>query len=82
MYFLILIWKRETYFSFSWRNIDVRDIRDKAIGFIDGDLIESFLDLTPQEMQNVVDGRNGGRRLESSVEDLCKVVEELMSVHS
>lgn len=50
--------------------------------FIDGDLIESFLDLTPQQMQMVVDGRNGGRRLEKSVEDLCKVVEELMSVHS
>lgn len=49
--------------------------------FIDGDLIESFLDLTPQQMQNVVDGAHGGRKLDKSVEELCKVVEELMNAH-
>jgi DNA damage-binding protein 1 len=58
------------------------DRKDEAINFIDGDLIESFLDLTPQQMQGVLDGQHGGRKLDSTIEDLCKVVEELMSVHS
>ena len=63
LHYWVLIKNRRAHIcSFSWRNVDVRDIRDKAVNFIDGDLIESFLDLTPQEMQNVVDGRNGGRR--------------------
>lgn len=57
------------------------DRKDEAVNFIDGDLIESFLDLTPQQMQEVVDGIHGGRKLDRSVEDLCKVVEELMSAH-
>lgn len=57
------------------------DRKDEAVNFIDGDLIESFLDLTPQQMQEVVDGLYGGRKLDKSVEDLCKVVEELMSAH-
>lgn len=57
------------------------DRKDEAVNFIDGDLIESYLDLTPQQMQEVVDGLYGGRKLDKSVEDLCKVVEELMSAH-
>lgn len=57
------------------------DRKDDAVNFIDGDLIESFLDLTPQQMQSVVDGAHGGRKLDRSVEELCKVVEELMSAH-
>lgn len=57
------------------------DRKEEAVNFIDGDLIESFLDLTPQQMQEVVDGLHGGRKLDKSVEDLCKVVEELMSAH-
>ncbi|KAF7723645.1 DNA damage-binding protein 1a [Apophysomyces ossiformis] len=65
-----------------WRKVSLMDRIDKCSNFIDGDLIESFLDLTPQQMQKVVDGHSGGRKLDSSVEDLCKVVEELMSIHS
>ncbi|RCH96072.1 DNA damage-binding protein 1a [Rhizopus stolonifer] len=64
-----------------WRSVSIMDRKDDAVNFIDGDLIESFLDLTPQQMQGVVDGVAGGRKLDKSVEDLCKVVEELMSTH-
>ncbi|KAF1802332.1 mono-functional DNA-alkylating methyl methanesulfonate N-term-domain-containing protein [Mucor lusitanicus] len=64
-----------------WRSVSIMDRKDEAVNFIDGDLIESFLDLTPQQMQAVVDGLYGGRKLDKSVEDLCKVVEELMSAH-
>ncbi|KAI9495111.1 mono-functional DNA-alkylating methyl methanesulfonate N-term-domain-containing protein [Zychaea mexicana] len=65
-----------------WRSIAINDIRDKSSHFIDGDLIESFLDLTPQQMRGVVEGHNGGRKLDYTVERLCQVVEELMSIHS
>ncbi|KAI8386817.1 mono-functional DNA-alkylating methyl methanesulfonate N-term-domain-containing protein [Blakeslea trispora] len=64
-----------------WRSVSIMNRKDDAVNFIDGDLIESFLDLTPQQMQNVVDGVGGGRKLDKSVEDICKVVEELMSLH-
>ncbi|KAI8994749.1 CPSF A subunit region-domain-containing protein [Pilobolus umbonatus] len=65
-----------------WRSVSIMDRKEEAANFIDGDLIESFLDLTPQQMQEVIDGQHGGRKLDLSVEDLCKVVEELMSIHS
>ncbi|KAI7870661.1 mono-functional DNA-alkylating methyl methanesulfonate N-term-domain-containing protein [Spinellus fusiger] len=65
-----------------WRNWSIKDHQELSCNVIDGDLIESFLDLTPQQMQGVVDGQNGGRKLDLTIEDLCKVVEELMSVHS
>lgn len=58
------------------------DRNEESSHFIDGDLIESFLDLTPQQMQRVIDGHHGGKKLDHSIEDLCKVVEELMSLHS
>ncbi|KAI8096333.1 mono-functional DNA-alkylating methyl methanesulfonate N-term-domain-containing protein [Halteromyces radiatus] len=65
-----------------WRSVVTMGRKEQSSNFIDGDLIESFLDLTPQQMQQVVDGHHGGKKLDRSVEDLCKVVEELMSLHS
>ncbi|CAO3588837.1 unnamed protein product [Absidia cylindrospora] len=66
-----------------WRSVCTMDRKEESSHFIDGDLIESFLDLTPQQMQQVVDGHQyGGKKLDHSIEDLCKVVEELMSLHS
>lgn len=66
-----------------WRNIAATlERKEERSYFIDGDLIESFLDLTPQQMQQVIDGHNNGKRLDYSIEDVCKVVEELMSLHS
>ncbi|KAG1174443.1 hypothetical protein G6F70_004910 [Rhizopus microsporus] len=65
-----------------WRNVNIMGRKEEATNFIDGDLIESFLDLSSYQMQSVVDGIHGGRKLDVTVEDLCKVVEELMSIHS
>ncbi|CAO3669571.1 unnamed protein product [Rhizopus stolonifer] len=65
-----------------WRNVNIANRKEEAMNFIDGDLIESFLDLSSQQMQSVVDGLQGGRKLDLTVENLCKVVEELMSIHS
>lgn len=41
---------------FSWRSYYTEQKRDASMGFIDGDLIESFLDLTRDKMHEVVLG--------------------------
>eukprot|EP00240_Pyramimonas_obovata_P000173 CAMPEP_0118957844 /NCGR_PEP_ID=MMETSP1169-20130426/62317_1 /TAXON_ID=36882 /ORGANISM="Pyramimonas obovata, Strain CCMP722" /LENGTH=1091 /DNA_ID=CAMNT_0006905945 /DNA_START=129 /DNA_END=3404 /DNA_ORIENTATION=- len=46
-----------------------------ATNFVDGDLIESFLDLSKPKMDEVA------VHMETSVEDLCKRVEELTRLH-
>lgn len=46
-----------------------------ATNFVDGDLIESFLDLSKPRMDEVA------VHMEISVEDLCKRVEELTRLH-
>uniref|UniRef100_A0A8C5Q5A7 DNA damage-binding protein 1 n=1 Tax=Leptobrachium leishanense TaxID=445787 RepID=A0A8C5Q5A7_9ANUR len=58
---------------------------EPATGFIDGDLIESFLDISRPKMQEVVanlqidDG--SGMKRETTVDDLIKIVEELTRIH-
>ncbi|CAH2326208.1 DNA damage-binding 1 [Pelobates cultripes] len=58
---------------------------ESATGFIDGDLIESFLDISRPKMQEVVanlqidDG--SGMKRETTVDDLIKIVEELTRIH-
>ncbi|CAM5160119.1 unnamed protein product, partial [Natator depressus] len=58
---------------------------EPATGFIDGDLIESFLDISRPKMQEVVanlqidDG--SGMKREATVDDLIKIVEELTRIH-
>jgi len=54
-----------------WRNFSNERKTVSAKSFIDGDLIESFLDLKPKAMQEVVHG------LDVSVEELCKRIESL-----
>uniref|UniRef100_A0A3Q2R3P2 DNA damage-binding protein 1 n=1 Tax=Fundulus heteroclitus TaxID=8078 RepID=A0A3Q2R3P2_FUNHE len=58
---------------------------EQATGFIDGDLIESFLDLSRAKMQEVVstlqidDG--SGMKREATVDEVIKIVEELTRIH-
>jgi len=54
-----------------WRSFCNERVTEEALGFIDGDLIESFLDLKRDKMEQVVKG------LDISVEDLCKKIETL-----
>ena len=42
--------------SISWRSFHTDRKTEPAFGFIDGDLIESFLDLTRDKMQEIVQG--------------------------
>jgi len=41
---------------FSWRSFHTDQKTEPFIGFIDGDLIESYLDLNRDKMQEIVQG--------------------------
>ncbi|XP_051919016.1 DNA damage-binding protein 1 [Hippocampus zosterae] len=68
-----------------WRSFHTERKTDQATGFIDGDLIESFLDLGRAKMQEVVstlqidDG--SGMKREATVDEVIKIVEELTRIH-
>ncbi|XP_061132404.1 DNA damage-binding protein 1 [Syngnathus typhle] len=68
-----------------WRSFHTERKTDHATGFIDGDLIESFLDLGRAKMQEVVstlqidDG--SGMKREATVDEVIKIVEELTRIH-
>ncbi|CAG5121930.1 unnamed protein product, partial [Candidula unifasciata] len=67
-----------------WRSYYTEQKRDAAMGFIDGDLIESFLDLNRDKMQEVVQGLqldDGDMKRDATVDDLVKIVEELTRIH-
>lgn len=68
-----------------WRSFSNERKQEPASGFVDGDLIESFLDLPRAKMEEVVSGLQiddgSGVKKECSVEDLVKVVEELTRIH-
>merc|ERR1719336_107975 len=71
----------------NWRSFS-SDKKDEACeGFIDGDLIESFLDLDRTTMSEVVTGlqrldpNGGGAKVSVSVDDAIKIVEDLTRIH-
>uniref|UniRef100_A0A3Q1JGR7 DNA damage-binding protein 1 n=1 Tax=Anabas testudineus TaxID=64144 RepID=A0A3Q1JGR7_ANATE len=69
----------------NWRSFHTERKTEQATGFIDGDLIESFLDLGRAKMQEVVstlqidDG--SGMKREATVDEVIKIVEELTRIH-
>ncbi|KAK4884026.1 hypothetical protein RN001_000297 [Aquatica leii] len=68
-----------------WRSFHTDIKTEPCEGFIDGDLIESFLDLSSDKMKEVVDGLQlvgeGGMKQECTVDDLIKMVEDLTRIH-
>uniref|UniRef100_L7M756 Putative dna damage-binding protein 1 n=1 Tax=Rhipicephalus pulchellus TaxID=72859 RepID=L7M756_RHIPC len=68
-----------------WRSFSTERKTEPAVGFIDGDLIESFLDLSRDKMQEVVQGiqmdDGSGMKRDASVDDLIKIIEELSRIH-
>ncbi|XP_064600976.1 DNA damage-binding protein 1-like [Liolophura sinensis] len=68
-----------------WRSFYTERKLESAEGFIDGDLIESFLDLSREKMQEVVQGLQmddgSGMKREATVDDLLKMIEELTRIH-
>jgi len=67
-----------------WRSFHNERKTESAAGFIDGDLIESYLDLSRAQMAEVVNGlqmTEDGMKKDCSVDDLVKIVEELSRIH-
>ncbi|XP_055373755.1 DNA damage-binding protein 1 [Condylostylus longicornis] len=67
-----------------WRSFYTNQKIEVCEGFIDGDLIESFLDLTRNKMSDTVKGLEmtvNGTKQEVTVEDVIKVVEDLTRIH-
>nr|CAI5832421.1 unnamed protein product [Callosobruchus analis] len=60
-----------------WRAFHTDIKTENCEGFVDGDLIESFLDLSPDKMEEVADGL--GQTV--SVEYLVKMIEDLTRIH-
>lgn len=68
-----------------WRTFENRRAATEARNFIDGDLIESFLDLSKTQMHQVADLLNADGNVEDmapfTVEDLTTRIEELAQLH-
>ncbi|XP_047994134.1 DNA damage-binding protein 1 [Leguminivora glycinivorella] len=68
-----------------WRSFNTDIKTEPAEGFIDGDLIESFLDLSRDKQKEAVKGLQiddgGGMMRDATVDDLVKIVEDLTRIH-
>lgn len=68
-----------------WRSFNTDIKTEPAEGFIDGDLIESFLDLSREMQKETVMGLQiddgGGMMRKATVDDLIKIVEEIGRAH-
>ncbi|KAF5292358.1 hypothetical protein FQA39_LY03392 [Lamprigera yunnana] len=68
-----------------WRSFHTDIKTEPCEGFIDGDLVETFLDLSADKMREVVDGLqfvgDGGMKQECTADDLIKMVEDLTRIH-
>lgn len=67
-----------------WRSFHNDRKTEPAVGCIDGDLIESFLDLPRAQMKDIVNGLQideDGMKRDCTEDDLIKIVEELNRIH-
>uniref|UniRef100_A0A1B6IJV9 RSE1/DDB1/CPSF1 C-terminal domain-containing protein n=1 Tax=Homalodisca liturata TaxID=320908 RepID=A0A1B6IJV9_9HEMI len=68
-----------------WRSFTTDVKTEPCEGFIDGDLVESFLDLSPKDMKEVAAGlqidNGSGMKQDATVDDLIKIVEDLTRIH-
>lgn len=67
-----------------WRSFHTEMKTENSEGFIDGDLVESFLDLTREKMHEAALGLQidvEGTKKEANVDDIIKIVEDLTRIH-
>ncbi|GLV40180.1 piccolo [Carabus blaptoides fortunei] len=68
-----------------WRSFNTDIKTEPSEGFIDGDLIESFLDLNTDKMKEVTEGlqmeSDSGTKQDCTVDDLVKMIEDLTRIH-
>uniref|UniRef100_A0A915KYR4 DNA damage-binding protein 1 n=1 Tax=Romanomermis culicivorax TaxID=13658 RepID=A0A915KYR4_ROMCU len=71
----------------SWPSVDRDDGVESVVGFVDGDLIESFLDLSADQMSNVINGmqmvddETSDMKRKATVDDVIKIVEGLSQLN-
>ncbi|KAF7492574.1 DNA damage-binding protein 1 [Sarcoptes scabiei] len=63
-----------------WRTYTVEQRQEKLDYFIDGDLIETFLDMNQEQMSKMIEGIKMESIENVTVEDVIKVVEELSRI--
>ena len=54
---------------------------EEPFRFVDGDLVEKFLDLDPETQDLVIKGRKESDQLDHSVEQMKDIVEALKRLH-
>ncbi len=68
-----------------WRSFYNERKSEPMEGFVDGDLVETFLDLDRPTMENIVSGMQisdgSGMKTDAKVEDIIKIVEDLTRIH-
>jgi DNA damage-binding protein 1 len=65
----------------SWREFRSDSRTLPSTNFVDGDLIELFLDLSQDEINDVLEGADGGDPIKVPVEEITRLVEELSRLH-
>lgn len=67
-----------------WRSFHNERKTEPPTGSIDGDLIETCLDLPRDQLKEIVEGlqiEQGGTKKDCTIDDLIKIVEELSRIH-
>lgn len=59
-----------------------RDNEDVSTGFVDGDLVERFIKLSPEMQRVVMDGPGRAAPIRASVQEVIRIVEEMSRLHS
>lgn len=57
------------------------DAEGAAFGFIDGDFLEQFPNLTQDERQRIMDGKSNPEKLKMSEHKILKILEQLQGLH-
>lgn len=65
----------------SWRSFKSERSIAPPAGFVDGDFVELFAELSKDDLVAVMEGGSEHEKLTASREELLKLVEELMRMH-
>ncbi|KAF9583420.1 DNA damage-binding protein 1a [Lunasporangiospora selenospora] len=65
----------------SWRRFRTEARKLPTTNFVDGDLVELFLDLSQDEINDVMEGVDGGSQITIPVTEVTRMVEELSRLH-
>ncbi|KHN84948.1 DNA damage-binding protein 1 [Toxocara canis] len=69
-----------------YRTFETDRRMEQSVGFIDGDLVESLLDMSRESIENLIEGLKlpaptGQEQREATVEEVLKTVEDLARIH-